>query len=174
MSYSRGLYGVRKVWWQLRREGILAACCTVERLMRQAGLEGVRRGRKRRTTIPDGQARRPTDLVERDFIAAVPNLLWVAGFTYVMSFSGVVCVVFVIDAYSRRIVGWKADTTMNTSLVLDTLEMALWTRQRDGVAVGQGPHSSSRQRVAVHVVCLHQPPHRSRRRRVGRIGWRWL
>jgi putative transposase len=135
---SRGLYGARKVWWQLRREGIPAARCTVERLMGQAGLEGVRRGRKRRTTIPDGQAQRPTDLVERDFTATAPNLLWVADFTYVMTFSGVVYVAFVIDAFSRRIVGWKADTTMKTSLVLDTLEMALWTRQRDGVPLGQG------------------------------------
>jgi putative transposase len=135
---SRGLYGARKVWWQLRLEGIPAARCTVERLMRQAGLEGVRRGRKRRTTIPDGRAQRPTDLVERDFTATAPNLLWVADFTYVMTFSGVVYVAFVIDAYSRRIVGWKADTTMKTSLVLDTLEMALWTRQRDGVPLRRG------------------------------------
>ena len=135
---SRGLYGARKVWWQLRRDGIAAARCTVERLMRQAGLEGVRRGRKRRTTIPDSRAERPTDLVERDFTATAPNLLWVADFTYVMTFSGVVYVAFVIDAFSRRIVGWKADTTMKTSLVLDTLEMALWTRQRDGLPLGQG------------------------------------
>jgi putative transposase len=130
---SRGVYGARKVWLQLRREGILAARCTVERLMRKDGLEGVRRGRKRRTTIPDDQAQRPLDLVERDFSAQAPNQLWVADFTYVMTWSGVVYVAFVIDAFSRRIVGWKADTTMKTSLVLDTLEMALWRRDRDGV-----------------------------------------
>jgi putative transposase len=135
---SRGLYGARKVWLQLRREGILAARCTVERLMRQNGLEGVRRGRKRRTTIPDRRAERPLDLVDRDFSADAPNRLWVADFTYVMTFSGVVYVAFVIDAFSRRIVGWKADTTMKTSLVLDTLEMALWSRDRDGIALAEG------------------------------------
>jgi putative transposase len=135
---SRGLYGARKVWWQLRLDGIEVARCTVERLMRQHGLEGVRRGRRRRTTIPDEQASRPADLVERDFSADAPNLLWVADFTYVMTWAGVVYVAFVIDAFSRRIVGWKADTTMKTSLVLDTLEMALWTRQRDGLPLGEG------------------------------------
>jgi len=135
---SRGVYGARKVWLQLRREGILAARCTVERLMRKDGLEGVRRGRKRRTTIPDDQAQRPLDLVERDFSADAPNQLWVADFTYVMTWSGVVYVAFVIDAFSRRIVGWKADTTMKTSLVLDTLEMALWRRDRDGVPLADG------------------------------------
>jgi putative transposase len=135
---SRGLYGARKVWLQLRREGILAARCTVERLMRGNGLEGVRGGRKRRTTIPDRRAERPLDLVDRDFSADAPNRLWVADFTYVMTFSGVVYVAFVIDAFSRRIVGWKADTTMKTSLVLDTLEMALWSRDRDGIALAEG------------------------------------
>jgi putative transposase len=135
---SRGLYGARKVWLQLRREGILAARCTVERLMRRHGLEGIRRGRKRRTTIPDRRAERPLDLVDRDFSADAPNRLWVADFTYVMTFSGVVYVAFVIDAFSRRIVGWKADTTMKTSLVLDTLEMALWSRDRDGIALAEG------------------------------------
>jgi putative transposase len=135
---SRGLYGARKVWLQLRREGILAARCTIERLMRKHGLEGVRRGRRRRTTIPDGQASRPLDLVDRDFTAEAPNRLWVADFTYVMTWSGVVYVAFVIDAFSRRIVGWKADTSMKTSLVLDALEMALWSRDRDGIALAAG------------------------------------
>jgi putative transposase len=124
---SRGLYGARKVWWQLRREGVPVARCTVERLMRQADLEGVVRGKRRRTTIVDEAAERPVDLVERDFSAEAPNRLWVADFTYVMSFSGVVYVALVIDAFSRRIVGWKADTTMKTSLVLDTLEMGAAT-----------------------------------------------
>jgi putative transposase len=135
---SHGLYGARKVWWQLRLDGIPAARCSVERLMRQAGLEGVVRGKRRRTTICDEQADRPADLVDRDFSADVPNRLWVADFTYVMTWSGVVYVAFVIDAFSRRIVGWKADTTMKTSLVLDTLEMALWSRQRDGIALAAG------------------------------------
>lgn len=134
---SKGLYGARKVWWQLRLDGIEVARCTVERLMRQHGLEGVRRGRKRRTTIPDEQASRPADLVDRDFSADAPNRLWVADFTYVMTWSGVVYVAFVIDAFSRRIVGWKADTAMKTSLVLDTLEMALWSRQRDGIPLAE-------------------------------------
>jgi putative transposase len=135
---TKGLYGARKVWWQLRREGIPAARCTVERLMRQHGLQGVVRGKRRRTTIPDHGAERPVDLVDRDFTATAPNRLWVADFTYVMTFSGVVYVAFVIDAYSRRIVGWKADSSMRTSLVLDTLEMALWSRQRSGLPVQAG------------------------------------
>ncbi len=135
---TKGIYGARKVWRQLHREGIIAARCTVERLMRAEGLEGVVRGKKRRTTIPGGQAERPADLVDRNFTAAEPNRLWVADFTYVMTWSGVVYVALVIDAFSRRIVGWKADTTMKTSLVLDSLEMALWSRDRDGVPVAAG------------------------------------
>jgi putative transposase len=133
-----GVYGARKVWWQLQREGIAAARCTVERLMRQAGLVGVRRGRRWRTTVPGEQAPRAADLVQRDFTACAPNWLWVCDFTYVATWAGVVYVAFVIDAFSRRIVGWKADTTMKTSLVLDTLEMALWVRDHEGAPVGEG------------------------------------
>ena len=114
---SGGLYGARKVWWQLDGEGAQIARCTIERLMRRDGLVGVLRGKRRRTTIPDQCATRPTDLVERDFSATAPNQLWVADFTYVATWSGVVYVAFVIDVFSRRIVGWKADTTMRTSLV---------------------------------------------------------
>jgi putative transposase len=135
---SSGLYGARKVWWQLGRDGIGVARCTVERLMGQAGLHGVVRGKRRRTTLADERADRPGDLVERDFTATAPNRLWVADFTYVATWSGVVYVAFVIDAFSRRIVGWKADTTMRTSLVLDTLEMALWSRDRAGLPVEGG------------------------------------
>jgi putative transposase len=135
---SRGLYGARKVWWQLQAEGVPVARCTVERLMRRAGLVGVVRGKARRTTIADDAADRPSDLVERDFTAPAPNRLWVADFTYVATWSGVVYVAFVIDAFSRRIVGWKADTNMRTGLVLDTLEMALWTRERAGLPAGAG------------------------------------
>lgn len=145
-EHSDGNYGADKVWRQLRREGIEAARCTVERLMRQDGLEGVRRARKRRTTIPGDQAQRPRDLVDRDFTADQPNRLWVSDFTYVMSWSGVVYVAFVIDVFSRRIVGWKADTNMRTELVLDTLEMALWQRDRDGIPLADGmiSHSDAR------------------------------
>jgi putative transposase len=133
-----GVYGVRKMWWQLRREGVDVARCTVERLMGQAGLKGAIRGKKRRTTIPDGQAERALDLVDRDFSAAAPNRLWVSDFTHVAMWSGVAYIAFAIDAFSRRIVGWKADTTMKTSLVLDTLEMALWVRDHHGEPVGEG------------------------------------
>lgn len=133
-----GVYGARKVWLQLRREGVQVARCTVERLMRQDGLTGAVRGRKRRTTIPDGQADRAPDLVDRDFNASAPNRLWVCDFTYVATWSGVVYVAFAIDVFSRRIVGWKADTTMKTPLVLDTLEMALWARDHHGEPVTGG------------------------------------
>lgn len=135
---SRELYGARKVWWQLQREGIRVARCTVERLMAKHGLRGAVRGKKWRTTTPDGQALRAPDLVDRDFTASTPNRLWVADFTYVSTWSGVCYVAFVIDVFSRRIVGWKADTTMQTSLVLDTLEMALWARDHAGLPVGEG------------------------------------
>jgi putative transposase len=126
------------VWWQLQHDGVRVARCTVERLMREADLEGVVRGKARRTTIADERANRPADLVERDFTATAPNRLWVADFTYVATWSGVVYVAFVIDAFSRRIVGWKADTNMRTGLVLDTLEMALWSRDRAGLPVQAG------------------------------------
>jgi putative transposase len=115
------------------------ARCTVERLMARDGLRGAVRGKKRRTTISDGaQADRAPDLVDRDFSAPAPNRLWVADFTYVATWSGVVYVAFAIDAFSRRIVGWKANTTMQTSLVLDTLEMALWARDHHGQPVAKG------------------------------------
>jgi putative transposase len=133
-----GVYGVRKMWWQLRREGVDVARCTVERLMREAGIKGAIRGKKRRTTIPDGQSERALDLVDRDFSASAPNRLWVSDFTHVAMWSGVAYVCFAIDAFSRRIVGWKADTTMKTSLVLDTLEMALWARDHHGEPVQDG------------------------------------
>jgi putative transposase len=135
---SSRLYGARKVWWQLQHDGITVARCTVERLMRQAGLEGVVRGKARRTTVADERADRPADLVDRDFTAAALNVLWVADFTYVPTWSGVVYVAFVIDVFSRRIVGWKADTNMRTGLVLDTLEMALWSRDHAGMPAGPG------------------------------------
>jgi len=124
-----GVYGARKVWRQLHREGISVARCTVERLMRELGLEGVRRGKTRRTTTPDATAPRPADLVDRDFSATRPNQLWVADLTYVATWSGFVYVAFIIDAFSRFLVGWQASRSLRTDLALDALEMAIWRRQ---------------------------------------------
>jgi putative transposase len=124
-----GVYGARKLWRQLHREGIAVARCTVERLMGELGLAGVRRGKPRRTTTADTTAARPADLVERNFSAARPNQLWVADLTYVASWSGFVYVALVIDAFSRFIVGWQAARSLRTDLALDALEMAIWRRQ---------------------------------------------
>lgn len=124
------VYGARKVWLQLHREGIAVARCTVARLMKAEGLQGVRRGRHCRTTIPDENAVRPADLVKRQFRAERPNQLWVADFTYVATWSGFVYVAFVVDVFARRIVGWRVATSMRTDLVLDALEQALWSRSR--------------------------------------------
>jgi putative transposase len=110
----------------------------VERLMRANGIRGAVRGKRHRTTIPDASAERPSDLVCRNFKAPAPNRLWVMDFTRVATWSGACYVAFAIDAFSRRIVGWRADTTMKTALVLDTLEMALWSRERHGPEVGAG------------------------------------
>jgi putative transposase len=129
-----GVYGARKVWLQLNREGMPVARCTVERLMRELGLAGARRGKRVRTTVPGEAAARPADLVRRQFSPAAPDRLWVADFTYVPAWTGMVYVAFVIDAYSRRILGWRAATSMKTALVLDALEQALWTRRRDGAS----------------------------------------
>ena len=128
-----GVYGARKVWRQMKREGFRVARCTVERLMRELGLEGVRRGKKKRTTIPDEEAPRPQDLVNRDFTAPGPNRLWVADLSYVATWSGFAYVAFVIDVFSRFIVGWRASTSLRTDLVLDALEMALWARWRESL-----------------------------------------
>ena len=122
-------YGARKVERQLRRDGICVARCTVERLMREQRLRGVVRGRRVRTTTPDAAAPRPLDLVQRQFRATRPNALWVADFTYVATWRGVVYVAFVIDVFSRRIVGWRASASMRTDLALDALEQAVWDRR---------------------------------------------
>jgi len=124
-----GVFGARKVWRQLHREGIAVARCTVERLMGELGLEGVRRGKPQRTTTPDAAAARPADLVERNFSAQRPNQLWVADLTYVATWSGFVYVALVIDAFSRFIVGWQASRSLRTDLALDALEMAIWRRR---------------------------------------------
>jgi transposase InsO family protein len=124
-----GVYGVRKLWRQLQREGTQVARCTVERLMRDLGLRGVVRGRRLRTTIPDDTAPRPMDLVQRDFHPAAPNRLWVADLTYVRTWSGFAYVAFIIDAFSRYIVGWHVSRSLHTDLVLTALEQALWARK---------------------------------------------
>ena len=131
------VYGVRKVWRQLRREGIDAARCTVARLMRQMGLEGAIRGKPIRTTVSDKAAPCPLDKVNRQFRALAPNRLWLSDFTYVSTWAGFVYVAFVIDAYARRIVGWRVSRTAHTSFVLDALEQALHERRpvRDGELV---------------------------------------
>jgi putative transposase len=122
------VYGVRKTWKQLNRERIRVAKCTVERLMRQLGLRGAIRGKAFKTTVPDLGAARPSDLVERQFVAERPNQLWVADFTYVATWQGFVFVAFVIDVYSRKIVGWRVSRSVSTELVLDALEQALHAR----------------------------------------------
>jgi putative transposase len=127
-----GVYGARKVWLALNREGVAVARCTVERLMRALGLIGARRGCRVRTTRTDPAAARPVDLVQRRFNPPAPDRTWVADFTYCPTWSGMVYVAFVIDAYSRRILGWRAATSMRTALVLDALEHAVWTRRRAG------------------------------------------
>ena len=123
------VYGVRKVWRQLRREGEDIARCTVERLMRSMGLQGVIRGKPVKTTISDKAAPCPLDHVNRQFRAPRPNALWVSDFTYVATWTGFVYVAFVIDAFARRIVGWRASRTAVASFVLDALEQALHDRR---------------------------------------------
>lgn len=132
---QRQLYGARKVAKQLGREGVRVARCTVERLMRELGLRGVVRGARVRTTVPGLVAERPLDLVQRQFRATRPNQLWVADFTYVATWRGFVYVAFVIDVFSRRIVGWRASATMRTDLALDALEQAIYDRRPDASLV---------------------------------------
>jgi putative transposase len=122
------VYGARKVWRQLHREGIPAARCTVERLMAAAGLRGVHRGGATRTTLRDPAADRPADLVRRDFTATRPDRLWVADLTYVKTLTGFVYVAFVIDCCSRMIVGWSLALHLRTELPLHALELAIWRR----------------------------------------------
>ena len=123
------VYGVRKVWRQLVREGFEVARCTVARLMKQMGIEGIVRGKKVRTTIPDKAAPCPMDRVNRQFRTPAPNMLWVSDFTYVSTWSGFVYVAFVIDAFARRIVGWRVSRSARADFVLDALEQALHERR---------------------------------------------
>jgi putative transposase len=134
------VYGVRKVWRQLHREGLEVARCTVGRLMRRQGLQGAVRGKKLRTTVPDPAAACPSDKVQRMFCAERPNQLWVSDFTYVSTWQGFVYVAFVIDVFSRRIVGWRVSSSMRTDFVLDALEQALYER-RPGEDEGLIHHS---------------------------------
>ena len=137
------VYGAEKVWRQLKREDVEVARCTVERLMRGMGLRGAVRGRAYKvTTVAEESALRPQDLVRREFVATKPNQLWVADFTYVATWLGFVYVAFIIDVFSRAIVGWRASRTMRTDLVLDALEQALHARPLTGDLVHHSDHGS--------------------------------
>jgi transposase InsO family protein len=135
------VYGARKVWRQLRREGVPVARCTVARLMRDLGLAGVIRGKPVRTTVSDKAAPCPLDRVNRQFRAPAPNMLWVSDFTYVSTWSGFVYVAFVVDAFARRIVGWRVSRTAHAGFVLDALEQAVHERRPVG---GRLIHHSDR------------------------------
>jgi len=129
-----GVYGIEKVWRQLNREAIKVGRDRVARLMDDLDLSGVVRGKKKRTTVPDEVSPRPADLVERNFTATAPNRLWVADLTYVSTWSGFVYVAFVIDVFSRSIVGWRVSSSLHAELALDALEMAIWRRQRHALS----------------------------------------
>ena len=132
------VYGAEKVWLELNRQGITAARCTVQRLMRELGIQGARRGRKIRTTIRGRDGQRAGDLLNRDFTAPAPDRRWVADFTYLPARAGIVYVAFVVDIYSRAIAGWPAATHKRAKLVLDALQMALWRPDRAGHPAGPG------------------------------------
>ena len=129
-----GVYGAHKVWRQLHREGIAVGRDRVRRLMRKLQLAGVRRGKVKRTTLPGELSERPQDLVERSFVASAPNRLWVADLTYVSAWTGFVYVAFVVDAFSRRIVGWRVAASLHAELALDALEMAIWSRRAEDIS----------------------------------------
>lgn len=133
-----GLYGRRKMTHWLRRQGHQVAFCTVDRLMRDLGMNGVRRGKGVRTTVPAKDGRRAGDLLDRDFTAPAPNTRWVADFTYCRTWAGFVYVAFVVDCYAQRIVGWHAAGDKRTDLVLTPLRIALWDRDRHGTPVEPG------------------------------------
>jgi putative transposase len=140
-----GVYGARKIHAELNREGVTVARCTVERLMRAEGIRGIPREKTRKTTIGDGaETQRPADLVDRTFIATAPNQLWVADLTYVRTHSGWTYVAFVLDVFSRMIVGWQVSTSLRTDLALDALDMGLWSRRRVGQDVTGLIHHSDR------------------------------
>lgn len=137
------VYGARKVWRQMQREGFRIARCTTERLMKALGLQGVTRGKTtKRTTVPSKNDPRPMDLVQRVFFANRPNQLWVADFTYVSTWSGFVFVAFIIDTFSRIIVGWRAMKAMTTDMTLDALEQAIWARKLKGTLIHHSDRGS--------------------------------
>lgn len=139
------VYGADKVWDQLNKDGITVARCTVERLMADLGIQGCRRGRVWvRTTVGDDTLDRPADLVDRDFTASAPNRLWLADLTYVKTHIGWVYAAFIIDAYSRMIVGWQASRSLRSDLAIDALEMAVFNRRRAGVDLDDLIHHSDR------------------------------
>jgi putative transposase len=127
-----GVYGARKIWKELHRHDVEVARCTVERLMRESGLRGLLRDKSPRTTRPAAETNRPADLVKRDFTATGPDQLWVADLTYVRTAAGWVYAAFVLDVYSRMIVGWQVSTSLYTDLALDALKMAIWRRKHQG------------------------------------------
>ena len=147
-----GVYGADKVWSQLNREGMHVARCTVERLMRNLGLSGVKRGKAFKvTTRHDDRQRRPDDLVDRQFKAPAPNRLWVADLTYVKTHAGWVYAAFIIDVFSRMVVGWQISNSLRSDLAIDALEMAIWNRTRAGQVLDGLVHHSDR---GVQYLCI--------------------
>ena len=144
-SENLDVYGADKVWTQLNREGTRVARCTVERLMGDLGLSGVRRGKAYKvTTRSDERQHRPSDLVDRDFTAPSPNRLWVADLTYVKTHVGWVYAAFIIDVFSRMIVGWQLSNSLRSDLAIDALEMAVWNRTREGQVLDGLVHHSDK------------------------------
>ena len=144
-SDNLDVYGADKVWTQLNREGTRVARCTVERLMGDLGLSGIRRGKAYKvTTRSDERQHRPSDLVDRDFTAAAPNRLWVADLTYVKTHVGWVYAAFIIDVFSRMIVGWQLSNSLRSDLAIDALEMAVWNRTRQGQVLDGLVHHSDK------------------------------
>ena len=160
------VYGADKIWDQLNKDEIPVARCTVERLMRDMGLQGCRRGRVWiRTTVGDDALDRPADLVDRKFTAAAPNRLWVADLTYVKTHSGWVYVAFIVDVFSRMVVGWQASRSLRSDLAIDALEMAVFNRKREGADLLALIHHSDRgSNISAFVIRTGWPTTRSLRR----------
>ncbi len=165
-----GVYGIRKVWKALGRLGISAGRDQVARIMREVGLQGVTRTKRTRTTRPATVGERPADLAERVFAAPAPNRLWVADLTYVWTVRGFVYAAFIVDAFSRAIVGWRVMASLRAELALDALEMAIWARGSD--LAGLVHHSDRGVPIPVHSV--HRAARRGRGGELGRLGGRQL